>query len=58
MATIWAPQQPDYDAFFQAVQNGDLAEVKAALTPDIDVNNVQPPAEGSDTGRAALHMAS
>ncbi len=52
---IWAPERPDYEAFFKAVTAGILADVKTALNAHIEINAMH--GHGED-GETALHMAS
>lgn len=53
--TIWAPKRPDYEAFFEAVSAGELENMKAALTPSMDLNALV--GDGWE-GKTALHLAS
>lgn len=53
--TIFAPNSPEYEAFFEAVSAGELEKVKVALTPSIDINALV--GDGWE-GETALHIAS
>lgn len=52
---VWAPERPDYEAFFKAASAGDLEDVKIALDTNIKVDALQ--GDGWE-GETALHMAS
>ena len=52
--TVWATESADYKAFFDAVTNGHLQEVKASLNSSININALL--GDGLD-GDAALHIA-
>ena len=52
---IWAPECPDYEAFFNAVSTGNSADVKTALNSNIEIDALQ--GDGGD-GKTAVHLAS
>jgi len=52
--TVWATESADYKAFFDAVTNGHLQEVKASLNSSINLNALL--GDGLE-GDAALHIA-
>lgn len=52
--TVWATESADYKAFFDAVTEGHLQEVKASLNSSINLNALL--GDGLD-GYAALHIA-
>jgi ankyrin repeat protein len=52
--TVWATEGADYKAFFDAVTNGHLQEVKASLNSSINLDALL--GDGLD-GYAALHIA-